>query len=254
MNKFDIPSEEVLRIFQEMILPQMTDGVVPQITKEAFILGGQSGSGKSAFAREILKTETNIVFINGDDLRAYHPKYYFYLQQNDVEAADLTQAVCNFWIEELIKGCVRLNLNLMVEGTMRKTSVPMATAQFLHDHGYFVNLVAISTPYELSMLSLELRYKEIKRLGGVARYTKKSSHDEAYNNAEAALLELSCSDLFGRYYIYSRTVDGFERDIFEPDKRDEMIQVFNKGRQRDVDEKEREISNMTAKESNFTIK
>ena len=120
IKNFDISEKEAVEIFEEMIIPQIIGNISPETKKEAFILGGQPGSGKSAFAREILKTNNNLVFINGDDLRAYHPKYYFYLKENDIEAADLTQAVCNFWIEKLINECITRNLNFIVEGTMRE--------------------------------------------------------------------------------------------------------------------------------------
>lgn len=127
----------------------------------------------SAFARKILSSNKNIVFINGDDLRAFHPKYYLYLKENDVEAADMTQAVCNFWIESLIKECIARGINFIVEGTMRKKETPLKTAELLKNAGYFANLVAIATPYEVSLNSIKHRYKELKRLGLPTRYTKK---------------------------------------------------------------------------------
>lgn len=106
-------------------------------------------------------------------MRAFHPKYYLYLKENDVEAADMTQAVCNFWIESLIKECIARGINFIVEGTMRKKETPLKTAELLKNAGYFANLVAIATPYEVSLNSIKHRYKELKRLGLPTRYTKK---------------------------------------------------------------------------------
>ena len=174
MNKLDLPQDEIDNIFTDMILPQVIGDVSSQVKKEAFILGGQPGSGKSALVREILKSNTNTVFINGDDLRSYHPKYYFYLKQDDKEAADLTQSVCNLWVEALIKECAARDLNMIIEGTMRKKEAPLSTAKILRVSHYYVYLVALSTPYELFLLSLEYRYNELKRLGSFARYTKKT--------------------------------------------------------------------------------
>jgi len=229
MHKFDLPKSEAEKILKEMIIPQITKGVIQSSNKEAFILGGQPGSGKSTFAREILKTNKNMVFVNGDDLRAYHPKYYFYLKENDIEAADLTQAVCNFWIEELVKECLKKELNFIIEGTMRKTEAPLKTATETKENGYDLNLVAISTPYELSLLSLEYRYKEVKKLEGFARYTKKESHDEAYKNIENTIRELSDSELFKKFFIYQRSADGFKENIFNASEQHKMLEIFKGG-------------------------
>jgi UDP-N-acetylglucosamine kinase len=241
MNNFDITKEEVLSIFDEMIVPQLLESITPEQVKQAFILGGQPGSGKSAFARELLQKNKNIVFINGDDLRAYHPKYHFYLKENDIEAADLTQAVCNFWIETLIQKCVEESLSLIVEGTMRKKEVPLKTSQMLHDAGYEVNLIAVSTPYELSLLSIERRYSELKRLGQPARYTKKESHDEAYQNIEGTLAELLDKSIFKKTFIYKREPGHFSGQVFGKDQKSEALQAFILGRNRELKSEEREF-------------
>ncbi|MCK9351381.1 MAG: zeta toxin family protein [Candidatus Paceibacterota bacterium] len=240
MNNFDIQKEEVERIFREMIVPQTIGDCAPQEIKRAYILGGQPGSGKSAFAREILKTNNNIVFINGDDLRAYHPGYYFYLKENDIEAADRTQAVCNFWIESLLRECIKQGLDLIIEGTMRKKEVPMKTAKMLDDAGYETNLVVISTPYELSLRSLEYRYNELRRLGQPARFTKKESHDEAYENIEGTLSDLVATELFKRFFIYKRYDGGFEENIFETEQKENVLPIFREGRLRTLEHNEKD--------------
>lgn len=254
MSNFDITKEETEKIFKEMIAPQTIGDISPQKLKQAFILGGQPGSGKSAFAREILKRDNNIVFINGDDLRAYHPKYYFYLKENDVEAADMTQAVCNYWIESLIEECVRQNLNFIIEGTMRKKEVPLKTASMLYNAGYIVNLVVISTPYELSLLSLDRRYKELKRLGQPARFTKKESHDEAYQNIESTLTDLISSKLFKRLFVYKRNFSGFEENIFDIEQKDQALRNFKDGRTRLIEDKEKNIPFVLENDLKITIK
>lgn len=241
MTNMDIEKETAEKIFKEMIIPQIIGNALPEEKKQAFILGGQPGSGKSSFAREVLKVNKNIVFINGDDLRAYHPKYYFYLKENDKEAADMTQAVCNYWIESLIQECIVRSLDFIVEGTMRKTDVPMRTATMLHEAGYFINLVVISTPYELSLKSLEYRYQELKKLGQPARFTKRDSHDEAYRNLEGTLVSLFESQLFKRFFVYTRDYSGFKESIFEVGEQGEALQIFKEGRSDLLDNRERHV-------------
>jgi UDP-N-acetylglucosamine kinase len=251
MYEFDLSHEEAEKILHEMIAPQATSGITPSDRKMAFVLGGQPGSGKSAFAREILQQDKNLVFINGDDLRAYHPKYYFYLRENDIEAVNMTQAVCSYWIESLVSECIKRNLNFIIEGTMRKTEGPLRTAREVKESGYSLNLVAIATPYELSLVSIERRYKEIKKLEGFARFTKKESHDEAYNNIEHTFKELSDSGLFERILIYKRYAGGFKEQTFHKNEKEQALAEFQEGRRRLVDEEEREMLNSN---SGFEIK
>jgi UDP-N-acetylglucosamine kinase len=241
MTKFDISEEEMNKILNEMILPQIIENISPVENTEAFILGGQPGSGKSALVRNILKKNNNCAFINGDDLRSYHPKYHFYLKKDDKEAADLTQPVCNYWIESLIKECAKRKLNIIVEGTLRTKEAPIKTAEMLKGLLYSVNLVVISAPYELSLMSIEYRYNEIKELGGFARHTKKSSHDETFNKIEGTLEYLIDTKLFDKFFVYQREMNSFRENIFNADEKDLILEIFQKGRSRIVTEKEKEL-------------
>ncbi|MDO8659315.1 MAG: zeta toxin family protein [Candidatus Parcubacteria bacterium] len=240
MSNLDISKEEALVIFHEMIVPQIIQGATPK-EKEAFILGGQPGSGKSALAREIIKKDRNIIFINGDDLRAYHPKYYFYLKENDEEAADKTQAVCNFWVELLMQECLKLELNFMIEGTLRRREVSLNTAKIMKDANYSVNLAVVSTPYELSLLSLQYRYEELKKLGQPARFTKKESHDEAFRNSEETLRALVDSGFFSKFFVYKRHLGGFAENVFTKEQKDMVLNSFLEGRMRKVENSEKDV-------------
>lgn len=255
MNDFDIPEEEALEIFKKMIAPQITAGISPQKTREAILLGGQPGSGKSSLARELLKMKREIVFINGDDLRAYHTKYYFYLKENDIEVADMTQAVCNFWIEALIKKCIEQELNIMIEGTMRKNNVPLETARMLKNADYSVNVAVVSAPYELSLASLEYRYQELKRLGIPARFTKKESHDEAFRNIENTLAGLVDSGFCEKFHVFERYLNEFIESSFGQEQKKEIMKNFIEGRMRVFENREKnEVLSLAKREFKISTK
>jgi hypothetical protein len=140
---------------------------------------------------------------------------------------------------------------------MRTKEAPLATAKMLKDSDYSVNLVVVSTPYELSLLSLKYRYNELKRLGGIARYTKKSSHDEAYENIESTLKALSGNGLFQKFYVYQRIADGFKENAFGPEQKEKMLETFNAGRNRQLEDQEKKpvhFVNSEIKSHSFPVK
>lgn len=251
MSNTDIALEEAEAILHEMIIPQVISDMRPQEVKAAFIMGGQPGSGKSACARELLKANTGLVYINGDDLRAYHPKYYLYLKEDEIQTADVTQAVCNLWIEGLIRECIQQDLSFVVEGTMRKKEVPFNTARMLRDAGYYINLAVLSVPYEVSLHSLMYRYEELKRLGLPARFTRKESHDEAFQNIEGALEALIRSELFDRLYLFKRCAGGFEQSTFESEQKENIMQEFREGRGHIAENREKQMSLVDKMENDF---
>ncbi len=236
-NNFDITKEKADFIFEEVVFPLLSSGIDKSENKKAYIIGGQPGSGKSAFAELLLSQDGNLVFINGDDLRTYHPTYDSYLRENDQEAADMTQAVCNYWIESAIQKCLENGLSFIVEGTMRTTNAPLLTAKKAKEYGYGVYGCVIATPYDLSLASINYRYSEGKRLKDFVRYTKKESHDEAFTNLPRTVENLINSELFANFLVYKRLDGSFESRVGLNEKQ-EIINSLNEGRRRELTERE----------------
>ncbi len=156
MEDMEISEGDILKIYNESILTTLLN-FESSDKPEAYVIGGQPGSGKSAFASQIL-SNGDFVFINGDDFRDLHPHYYEYLVENEMDAADKTQKVVNFWIEKLIEDCVSRKLNIIIEGTMRNTNVPIKTIRMLKDKDYKINVAVMAVPYSLSLASINYRY------------------------------------------------------------------------------------------------
>lgn len=247
-NNFNIPQSKADTIFETTLFPLISRGVEKEEVKSAYIVGGQPGSGKSAFAQSLMSKNKQLVFINGDDLRVYHPEYVKFLKENDQEAADKTQAICNYWIERAIDKCIENNLSFLVEGTMRTVQAPLNTSLKAKENGYEVKVCVIAAPYELSLASINYRYSEAKRLEGYARYTKKESHDEAFNNIPMTVGELMSKDVFSKLFVYKRLDGKFESHKVEKENKEKILSLLQEGRERVLTEKEiffvRENSNL----------
>jgi len=222
--------EELERILKEKIFIDFFKDSKPQNIKEAFILGGQPGSGKSTLARELLLKNNNLLFINADDLRIYHPYYFEYLQENDEEAADKTQPAVNFWTEELLKETVKRELSFVIEGTMRTLDVPKKTAEFLKLQNYITKLAVVSAPKEVSLESLKIRYEEAKKMNLPARFTKQEFHNGAYMAVENTLRELLKLSIFDEFFMFLRKENGFEEFRFSMERKNELLKLFTEGR------------------------
>jgi len=254
-DNLDIPKDQVDIIFETVLFPYISKNVEGESNKKAYIVGGQPGSGKSSFVSDLMQENKNLVFINGDDLRPYHPDYVSYLEQDDQNAADKTQPVCNYWIEKAIEKCIESGYSFIVEGTMRTHVAPLSTAEKARKALYEVFGCIIATPYDLSLASINYRYEETKRIEGKARFTKKESHDEAYNNISNTIQKLLNSNIFHEFLIYKRSDGSFEKFVFSPVQKEGIIRTFTEGRERLFTDKEMDFigRNLVKAEANVEL-
>ncbi|MDQ5962545.1 MAG: UDP-N-acetylglucosamine kinase [Patescibacteria group bacterium] len=231
MNVGRLPTSELERIFNAEIYPELIFGKSCDNKKEAAIVGGQPGSGKSSVVQILLKQKENFVFINGDDLREFLPGYKVLMESDPDNAADSSQYAVNFWVEKAIDKCVEDGLSIIVEGTMRVSETPLTTAIKLKDAGYEITFVLVSTPYELSLESIRIRYEEAVKIYGLGRSTKIESHDQAFLGIKKTILVLFNSKIASRFIVINRTKNSeLEFNEFNPNDEAKILEQFNKNR------------------------
>ena len=82
-NEVQYFSEEEFLSQYSKILSIASNLTSPSYKPQAYILGGQPGSGKTNLHRKILiMHSTNVFLINGDDFRKYHPNFSKIQQRN----------------------------------------------------------------------------------------------------------------------------------------------------------------------------
>jgi predicted ABC-type ATPase len=86
------------------------------------ITGGQPGSGKSKLLEQSKKdfSDGNVVVINGDDLRDYHPQAEEIFRLDDNKFAERTDPDCREWTKKLFERAIETKRNIVFESTMRE--------------------------------------------------------------------------------------------------------------------------------------
>ncbi len=147
------------------------------LNPRAYILGGQPGAGKTSLQYMIQKRNSNVIVINADAYRKFHP-YFFEIQHKyGNDSPKYTQPFINQVTEQLIDELSAEKYNLIIEGTLRTAAVPLDTCRALKAKGYRVELHVIAVKRVISFESTLLRYEVAIMQGEIPRATAKEHHD-----------------------------------------------------------------------------
>lgn len=226
---------------------------------EAYILGGQPGSGKSSLTIMIeKKMENNIISINGDDYRAYHPNYLSLVKYYGNNFVDHTAEFSGKVTEGLIEKLGNEKYHLIVEGTLKTAEVPLNTCQLLKEKGYRTNLNVMCVRPELSYLGTMIRYEKMKEKGLIARATSKENHDKVVKVLAENVNRIHREKKFDNIEIFNRTGESlysfekkssknpkeifeneFSRELAKDEKQyliEEFVKIKNSESKREVQE------------------
>jgi len=209
--EIDLGIERNREIFLTAILPAFQSTIVRSTNPVAIILGGQPGSGKSNLVRGALeRLKSSAVIIDGDYLRAFHPRYRELFQQYEDIAADLTQKDTNRWVEQLRDYAVKRGANIIIEGTMRDRTVPATSAALFRGAGYQVEAHVLAVPSAISLVSIFERYELNLMLNHLGRRTSVQNHDRSIKGLPASVALLEEEKMVDTIFLYQRRLSGVE--------------------------------------------
>ena len=137
--------------------------LAPSDNPRAVLLGGQSGAGKTTLHDVFLALEeNNAIVINGDDYRSVHPRFRQICAQYGIDSPAHTAAWAGRMVEAIVDALSIMGYNLIIEGTLRTSEVPLKTARLLRDRGYSVSLALMAVKPEISLISCQLRYEQMR--------------------------------------------------------------------------------------------
>lgn len=223
-------SEEEFQKAKETILSALTmePRLAPSLYPVAVLLGGQSGAGKTTLhglMRDYFSG--NQVTVNGDGFRSYHPRYRQLDKEYGPESVNYTAKWAGAMTEAVVEALSMVGYNLAVEGTLRTAEVPTKTATLLKERGYRVFLAVMAVKPEISLVSCQIRYEQMRIAGTVPRATDPEHHNLIIRQIVSNMRVLEQSDLFEGIYLVNRAKEVlYPKEGLEGKASDALEQVL----------------------------
>lgn len=230
-------TEKEFEIALKETIFELSNGKKPTEEKRAFLLGGQPGAGKSGMTGILQEENTNIIVINGDEFRKKHPHYKELEEKYGKESVEYTKGFSGKMTEALINKLSDKGYNLIIEGTLRTTEVPLKTQQELSKKGYQVEMAVIQVKPQFSYLGTLTRYEEMIKRGLQPRATLEKDHQKVVDNIANNLSELYQKKVFSNIRLFNREGEC----LYSMNKTPEIDpgELIRKEFKRDLSEKEK---------------
>lgn len=208
-KRYTLKKEEAVKIFNENIKPKYFNSFIESRNKPSVVMiGGQPASGKTLPLLESRKNfdkRGGVLIINGDDFRNAHPNIKQIKEKHGKDYAFYTDKDSGRWVEMMIKEAQKQKVNVILEGTMRRSEVTLNTAKEFKNHGYDVHVNVIAVKPQESWLGVHERYERmIKENPTDARYTQKHSHDVSVKGLIQTVEDIEKSNIFQTIKISNR--------------------------------------------------
>ena len=183
----------------------LAEGATTHAHPKAFLLGGQSGAGKTRLQRIIMeKCGYDFIVINGDEYRSAHPRFAQIQERYGIDSPAHTAKWAGQMVEALVDAFSAQGYNLIIEGTLRTAEVPLATAGLLRDRGYAVSLAIMAVKPEISLVSCQIRYEHMRIAGTTPRAVDPAHHACIVEEIADNLAVLEQSGAFDQIALYNR--------------------------------------------------
>ena len=150
----------------------------PCVNPQGFVLGGQPGAGKSNLLKQIEnRLNGNVLIINADEFRRYHPQFDEIQAQYGDDAPKYTAKFSGKMAEQILNNALTEHYNIAIEGTFRTAQTPLNTLDLMKSQGYKTAVHIQTCPKSLSWQSTIKRYNAMIKAGMTPRAVDKNHHD-----------------------------------------------------------------------------
>jgi Zeta toxin len=166
------------------VRPLLFEDLSASEAPELIMVGGQPGAGKTAATleavRHLMGHGSGVSYINGDELRPFHPQYAALVAADRSTAADKTGPDVGLWVERAIRETAAGRFHAVLETTMRQPEVVRRTAEQFTALGFAFEMRVVVVDPEASQLGIYERFAtSLASPSALARFTLPSYHADA---------------------------------------------------------------------------
>lgn len=206
-NKLFLLEEQFKKVYQ-LIKEKVIKNKYPVSSPIAITLGGQPGAGKRNIYKMARKRfSLNIVELNCDSWRIYHPYYKELHKIFGKDDALKTNPFVFLIVDLLIEELSNEKYNLIIESSLNSPYSALENGTKLPPKGYKVELQIMATYKQISWQGTIDRYNNELKKGGAPRVVSKKFHDLVVNNICSSLAIVKESKLMSNILIYNRNKD-----------------------------------------------
>ena len=201
--------DEILR---RDILPLYFPDAVESDRPTFVLVAGQPGAGRSRAAASFAQEEQfAVAVLNGEELRAFHPRFRDPGSTTDPEAvSEVGQSVAG-WVSGCIRYAREQRRSLAVEGTFGNVTAAAGTAQRFAAEGFRTRVVVVGSRRAESLLSVLSAYLRDVQASHRATLPSRAAHDEGFAATRGLVASVEESGWADRLTVVGR--DG--RLIFD---------------------------------------
>ena len=177
------------RVFSETVVPRSElDEALPHARPKAIILGGQPGAGKGGLTQAAIhEFHGDIVPIDPDELRDYHPRVREFRSAHPYTWSSHTQADAGQWADELREAAVAGRKHFIFDTTLSNGSWSAELIRDLQAKGYEVEVRVVAAHALESELGVDQRYGRNLDKKGYGRHVPEGARDAIYDKVPASL-------------------------------------------------------------------
>ena len=199
----------------------------------AVIIGGQTGAGKGGlinYSKKIFK-DSNVVIINGDEIRLFHPKSEEIARIYPELYTKVTSQDSNLWTKKLFRELRKKRFNIIFEGTMKNNIIATEAITELQQLGYIIIVRGLAVGDLESRISILERYEKQVNQNGWGRLVIAEQHNETYIGMPETINYIEQENKYDILEIFSRG-ENPEKPIniylkYDLDKKEDIINVIN---------------------------
>ena len=207
-------------IYTELIEPTFLSSHASQTCPCAIVLGGQPGSGKSSLTNNILETAAlkDVVIINLDDLRKFHPLYLELVRKDDKTVDKLLNNDAIYWVSRLMADAIDKRYNILIDQTSAHAGAIENLFSKLREAGYKTEFHLLAVPQAISEFRICKRYNQKNTANDFGRLVEQSYHDSSYDGLSDSLAVIEQKRLADVVCIYNAQQQLIHRNHLENGK------------------------------------